>query len=122
MSANKILALQQRQSELENGLLNMVKSTSFTHEDIKKMNDMRTELDNVQREREQVEFQRKNWNCSHHFKCVNGKVEEVYEINHKPVSKTEYLSFVKQNMDQNKFVPVLDKDGLDLWLKPLIMF
>lgn len=124
MSANRIFAIQQRQKELENELLRLAKGSSFDQSDLKKIESIRGELANLQKQQDQILYENQNWNCSHHYKSVNGKVEEVYEINHKPVTKKEYFQFIKKNSDKmpTKFIPVMDKDDLELWLKPLLIY
>lgn len=98
---NKINELKIKERKLQAQLVNLVTSNDLNDELIKTIDQLKTELKNISEEIKDIEFSKNNWECSHSYKSINGKVEEVFKINDKDVTKEEYIDFVNKNSDKS---------------------
>lgn len=118
---NRINELKIKERKLHNQLVNLVTSNDINDESIKTINQIKTELQTIANEIKDIEHSKKNWECFHMYKSVNGKVEEVFKINDKEVNKEEYLEFINKNNEERSIKRLLTEDLLKTIFSPIFL-
>lgn len=106
---NKIYTIELKEKELEKQLLDIVKKDNLLDQDFSKMNEIKKELNELKKSKDQIIFEQNNWECSRIYKSVDGKTKEIFLINNKEVTKEEYLDFINKNINNENFFTLKDE-------------
>lgn len=118
---NNINELKNKERKLQSQLINLVTSSEINDESIKSINQIKVDLQNIANEIKDIEHSKNNWECFHMYKSVDGKVQEIFKINDKEVSKEQYLEFINKNSKERTINRILNEDLLKNLFSPIFL-